>query len=205
MPGAPTIWPEAPDNIAIRWQSGDRAAVDAAFSEADHVTTLKLTNTRIFANAIEPRAGIAQYDSATDCYTWIAPSQGVRYMVRVLCDQVFKIPDEKMRVLTYDVGGAFGSKEQPYPEDVALLHSARMVGRPVKWHGTRSENLISDNHARDAVIDCALALDRKGRFLAIRTTILAAMGAYFGCNGPNGSIRNTPWGLPLVYQTPLVH
>jgi len=204
-PGAPVIWPDAPDNVAIRWQSGDPRAVDAAFAAAAHVTRLKLINSRIFANPIEPRTSIAQYDAATDRFTWITPSQGVRYMVRVLCDQVFKMPDERMHVLTYDVGGAFGSKEQPYPEDVALLHAARALGRPVKWQGTRAENLLSDNHARDAVIDCALALDAQGRFLAIRASILAAMGAYFGCNGPNGSIRNTPWGLPLVYQTPLVH
>jgi len=203
--GAPCIWPEAPDNIAIRWQSGDPAAVDAAFAGAGHVTRLKLINSRIFANPIEPRAGIAQYDAAADRFTWITPSQGVRYMVRVLCDQVFKLPDDQMHVLTYDVGGAFGSKEQPYPEDVALLHAARVLGRPVKWQGTRAENLLSDNHARDAVIDCALALDADGRFLALRASILASMGAYFGCNGPNGSIRNTPWGMPLVYRTPLVH
>ena len=203
--GAPVIWPGAPDNVAIRWQSGDPAAVDAAFAGAAHVTRLKLVNTRIFANPIEPRTSIAQYDAAADRFTWITPSQGVRYMVRVLCDQVFNIPDAQMHVLTYDVGGAFGSKEQPYPEDVALLHAARVLGRPVKWQGTRSENLLSDNHARDAVIDCALALDADGQFLALRAHILASMGAYFGCNGPNGSIRNTPWGLPLVYRTPLVH
>jgi carbon-monoxide dehydrogenase large subunit len=203
--GAPVIWPEAPDNVAIRWRSGDPAAVEAAFAGAAHVTRLKLVNTRIFANPIEPRTSIAQFDAATDRFTWITPSQGVRYMVRVLCDQVFKIRDEQMHVLTYDVGGAFGSKEQPYPEDVALLHAARALGRPVKWQGTRAENLLSDNHARDAVIDCALALDADGHFLAISASILASMGAYFGCNGPNGSIRNTPWGLPLVYRTPLVY
>jgi aerobic carbon-monoxide dehydrogenase large subunit len=204
-PGAPTIWPDAPDNVAIRWQSGDPAEIDTVFANAAHVTRLKLVNSRIFANAIEPRSSIAQYDAAADRYTWITPSQGVRYMVRVLCDQVFKIPDERMRVLTYDVGGAFGSKEQPYPEDVALLYAARVLQRPVKWHASRSENLLSDNHARDAVIECALALDPRGRFLAIRARIVQAMGAYFGCNGPNGSLRNTPWGLPLVYRTPLVH
>jgi carbon-monoxide dehydrogenase large subunit len=203
--GAPVIWPEAPDNIAIRWENGDPAAVNAAFAGAAHVTRLRLINTRVFANAIEPRTSIADYDAEADRFTWITPSQGVRYMLRVLCDQVFKVADEKMHVLTYDVGGAFGSKEQPYPEDVALLFAARALRRPVKWHGTRSENLLSDNHARDAVIDCALALDTQGQFLALRASILAAMGAYFGCNGPNGSIRNTPWGMPLVYRTPLIH
>ncbi|HEX4411021.1 MAG TPA: xanthine dehydrogenase family protein molybdopterin-binding subunit [Xanthobacteraceae bacterium] len=203
--GAPVLWADAPDNIAIQWESSDPASIDAAFAGAAHVTRLRLVNTRIFANPIEPRTSIAQYDAAADRFTWITPSQGVRYMVRVLCDQVFKLPDEQMHVLTYDVGGAFGSKEQPYPEDVAILHAARVLGRPVKWQGTRSENLISDNHARDAVIDCALALDAKGHFLALRADIIASMGAYFGCNGPNGSIRNTPWGLPLVYRTPLTH
>jgi carbon-monoxide dehydrogenase large subunit len=203
--GSPVIWPDAPDNVAIRWQSDDPAAVEASFASAAHVTRLRLVNTRIFANPIEPRTSIAQYDATAGRFTWITPSQGVRYMVRVLCDQVFKIPDERMHVLTHDVGGAFGSKEQPYPEDVALLHAARALGRPIKWQGTRAENLLSDNHARDAVIDCALALDADGRFLAIRASILASMGAYFGCNGPNGSIRNTPWGLPLVYRTPVVH
>ena len=138
------------------------------FTRAAHVTRLKLVNTRVFANPIEPRTSIAQYDAAADRFTWITPSQGVRYMLRVICDQVFKIPDERMRVLTYDVGGAFGCKEQPYPEDIALLHAARTLGRAVKWRGSRSENLLSDNHARDAVIECALALDADGRFLAIR-------------------------------------
>ena len=184
-PGAPTIWPDAPgqcrDPLAER---RSRAEIDAAFAKAAHVTRLKLVNTRIFANAIEPRTSIAQYDASTDRFTWITPSQGVRYMVRVLCDQVFKVPDERMHVLTYDVGGAFGSKEQPYPEDVALLHAARALGRPVKWHGTRSENLLSDNHARDAVIDCALALDADGHFLAISASILAGDGRLFRLQRP---------------------
>jgi carbon-monoxide dehydrogenase large subunit len=96
-----------------------------------------------------------------------------------------------------------GSKERPYPEDIALLHAARAVDRPVKWHAARSEKLLSDNHARDAVIECALALDAIGRFLGVRASILQSMGGYFGCNGPNGTIRNTPWGMPLVYRTPV--
>jgi aerobic carbon-monoxide dehydrogenase large subunit len=205
LDGAATIWSDAPNNISIDWQTGDPSDVDSVFAAAAHVTYLKLRNTRVFANPIEPRASIADYDEKNDRYIWITPSQGVRYMLRVLCDQVFKIPDDRVHVKTYDVGGAFGSKEQPYPEDVALLFAARALRRPVKWNATRTENLLSDNHARDAVIDCALALDADGRFLAVRANIYQAMGAYFGCNGPNGSIRNTPWGLPLVYKTPKVH
>ena len=202
---APQIWADAPGNVGVRWENGDPAESDSIFATAAHVTRLKLRNTRVFANAIEPRASIADYDAEADRYVWITPSQGVRYMLRVLCDQVFKVPDERIHIRTYDVGGAFGSKEQPYPEDVAILFAARELKRPVKWHASRSENLLSDNHARDAVVDCALALDKKGRFLALKATIHQGMGAYFGCNGPNGSIRNTPWGMPLVYRTPVVH
>jgi aerobic carbon-monoxide dehydrogenase large subunit len=204
-PDAPILWEKAPGNISLVWQSGDPAEIDQAFADAAHVTKLKLLNTRVVANPIEPRACIASYDAQNDRYQFITTSQGVRYMVRVLCDHVLKIPHDKMHVVTYDVGGAFGVKEQPYPEDVAVLHAARVLKRPVKWCATRNENILSDNHARDAVIECALALDTEGKFLAIRATILAAMGAYFACHGPHASVRNTTFGLPAVYRTPLSH
>lgn len=204
-PDAPRIWPEAEDNIAIRWTSGDTAEIDAAFARAAHVTELRLVNTRIFANPIEPRSCIARYDEAEDRLVWITPSQGSEYMLRVLCDQIFHVPDERIHILTYDVGGAFGVKEQPYPEDIAVLHACRALRRPVKWRATRTENILSDNHARDAVIRCALAVDEDGRFLGVRASILAAMGGYFACNGPNASVRNTSYGLPQVYHTPLSH
>lgn len=204
-PGAPRLWPEAEDNIAIRWSSGDTTEIDAAFAGAAHVTELRLVNSRIFANPIEPRSCIARYDEAEDRLVWITPSQGSEYMLRVLCDQIFHVPDERIHVLTYDVGGAFGVKEQPYPEDIAVLHACRALRRPVKWRASRTENLVSDNHARDAVIRCALAIDGDGRFLGVRASILAAMGGYFACNGPNASVRNTSYGLPQVYHTPLSH
>jgi carbon-monoxide dehydrogenase large subunit len=204
-PDAPQLWPEAPHNTTIQWQSGEAEAIDRAFAEAAHVTRLRLINSRVFANPIEPRSCITSYNEAEDRLEWLTPSQGSEYMLRVLCDQIFHVPDERIHIRTHDVGGAFGVKEQPYPEDIALLHAARVLRRPVKWRATRSENLISDNHARDAVIDCALALDAEGRFLAVRSQILAGMGAYFACNGPNASIRNTSYGLPQAYLTPLSH
>lgn len=204
-PDAPRIWPEAESNIAIRWSSGDTADIDAAFARAAHITELRLVNSRIFANPIEPRSCIARYDEAEDRLVWITPSQGSEYMLRVLCDQIFHVPDERIHVLTYDVGGAFGVKEQPYPEDIAVLHACRALRRPVKWRAARTENILSDNHARDAVIRCALAIDGDGRFLGVRASILAAMGGYFACNGPNASVRNTSYGLPQVYHTPLSH
>jgi aerobic carbon-monoxide dehydrogenase large subunit len=204
-PGAPVLWEKAPGNISLIWQSGDVSPIDQAFADAAHVTTLRLLNTRVVPNPIEPRACIASYDAQNDRYKLITTSQGVSYMVHVLCDYVLNIPHDKMHVLTYDVGGGFGVREQPYPEDVAIIYAARILKRPVKWCATRNENILSDNHARDAVIECALALDTDGCFLAIRATVLAAMGAYFACHGPHASVRNTTFGLPAVYRTPLSH
>ena len=202
--GAPAVWPEAPNNMALTWRYGDRAAVEKAFARAAHVTRLKLINNRVLANPIEPRSCIGAYNPGDESFTLIAPSQGAHFFHRVLCEHVFRMPREKMRIRTSDVGGAFGCKEQPYPEDIAVLHAARLIGRPVKWSGTRSEHFLSDNHARDAVIEAALALDASGRFLAIKATILDGIGAYCSCHGAHISIRNTTNGLPLMYDVPLL-
>jgi carbon-monoxide dehydrogenase large subunit len=202
--GAPAVWPDAPNNIALTWRYGDRAAVEAAFAEAAHVTKVKLVNNRVIANPIEPRSCIGSYNPDDASFTLIAPSQGAHFFHRVLCEHVFNTPRAKMRIRTSDVGGAFGCKEQPYPEDIAVLHSARMLGRPVKWSGTRAEHFLSDNHARDAVIEAALALDAGGRFLAIQAVLLDGIGAYCSCHGAHISIRNTTNGLPLMYDVPLL-
>ena len=131
-PGAPEIWPDAPGNVALHWHGGDPASTDAAFARAAHITRLRLVNNRVVANPIEPRACLAAYDATTETFSLIAATQGVQYMLRVLCEHVFHVPRERMHVRTFDVGGAFGVKEQqPYPEDVAILHAARALGRPV--------------------------------------------------------------------------
>ena len=204
QPNAPNLWPLAPDNVVLTWRFGDTSKVDAVFASAAHVTRLKLINNRVMANPLEPRAIIASHDAAADSYELTVSSQGVLYFLRGLCEHTLRASPDKMHIRTYDVGGAFGTKELPYPEDVAVLYAARVVGRPIKWTGTRSEQLLSDNHARDAVIDCALALDREGNFLAVRATILNAMGAYCSYIAPIMPIRNTTNGLPLLYKTPLV-
>jgi carbon-monoxide dehydrogenase large subunit len=202
--GAPVLWPGAPNNMASTWRYGDRAAVEKAFAQAAHVTKVKLVNNRVLANPIEPRSCIGSYNPADASFTLIAPSQGAHFFHRVLCEHVFNMPRDKMRIHTSDVGGAFGCKEQPYPEDIAVLHAARTLGRPVKWSGTRSEHFLSDNHARDAVIEAALALDASGRFLAIKAKLLDGIGAYCSCHGAHISIRNTTNGLPLMYDVPLL-
>lgn len=200
-PGAPLVWDAAANNVGLTWQGGDSNATAAAFAKAAHITRLRLVNNRVIANPIEPRTSIASFDSDTQALSLICASQGVQYMLRVLCDHTMKVPRERMLVFTHDVGGAFGVKEQPYPEDVSILHAARVLGRPVKWRGTRSEHLLSDNHGRDAVMDAELALDAAGNFLAVRLNVLDAMGAYYSVHGPYVTIRNTTNGLPLVYRT----
>jgi carbon-monoxide dehydrogenase large subunit len=202
--GAPAVWPGAPNNMALTWRYGDRAAVERAFAQAAHVTKLKLVNNRVLANPIEPRSCIGSYNHDDASFTLIAPSQGAHFFHRVLCEHVFNMPRAKMRIRTSDVGGAFGCKEQPYPEDIAVLHAARLLGKPVKWSGTRAEHFLSDNHARDAFIEAALALDSDGKFLAIKATLLDGIGAYCSCHGAHISIRNTTNGLPLMYDVPLL-
>src|SRR4029078_1677309 len=155
--GAPVLWPGAPNNMASTWRYGDRAAVEKAFANAAHVTTVKLVNNRVLANPIEPRSCIGSYELRGGHLTLISPSQGAHFFHRVLCEHVFNMPRDKMRIRTSDVGGAFGFRENTYPEDIAVLHAAKMLGRPVKWYGTLSEHVLSDNHARHPVIEAAVA------------------------------------------------
>ena len=203
-PGAPSVWDHAPDNVGNVWHLGDTAACDAAFAKAAHVTKLALHNNRILANPIEPRTSLASYDPAADRYTLVASNQGVQYFMEVLTQQVFGFGREHLRVLAYDVGGGFGVKEQPMPEDLAILFAAKALGRPVKWTGSRAEHFLSDNHSRDADLEAELALDTDGNFLALRVRDTEAMGAYFACNGVGMPLRNFPNGLPLVYRTPII-
>ena len=204
QPGAPVVWPDAPNNVGLVWHGGDAAAADAAFARAAHITRLRLINNRVIANPIEPRTCIAGYDAASGTWELRAATQGVQYILRVLCEHTLRVPRERIVVLTGDVGGAFGVKEQPYPEDVTLLHAARALGRTIRWRGTRAEHLLSDNHARDSVMEAALALDAAGNFLAVRLDVLDAMGAYYSVHGPFVTLRNTTNGLPLVYRTPII-
>ena len=203
-PGAPVVWSEAPNNVCQEWTHGDRDAAERAFADATHVTRLKLRNNRVVVNPMEVRTSLAEHDAAADRYTLTCSSQGVHYMHEVLSEQMLRIPGEKLRVRTHDVGGGFGVKEQPYPEDVAILFAAKAIGRPVKWTGSRIEHFLCDNQARDANIDAALALDEDGNFLAIRVTVDDAMGAYYAGHGPFISVRNMTNGIPLVYRTPVM-
>src|SRR3989441_986711 len=154
-PGAPVIWPEAPDNVALDWTDGDATAVEMACARAAHVERVRLLDTRLAPAALEPRAAIGQWDAVSGRYTLIAGTQGVAVVRRMLAEFVFKVPAPQIRVLTYDVGGGFGMKTQPYAEYAALLYAARHVGRPVRWCASRLESFLGDTAGRDGVLDGA--------------------------------------------------
>src|SRR5262249_39433884 len=147
------IWPDAPGNIALDWEDGDAAAVDAAFARAAHIERVRLIDTRLAPSAMEPRAAIASFDVRDQRYTLIASTQGVAVVRKVLAENVFKVPVSQVRILTHDVGGGFGMKVQIYSEYAAFLGAARRVGRPVKWCASRLESFLTDTHGRDGVLE----------------------------------------------------
>jgi carbon-monoxide dehydrogenase large subunit len=204
-PGAPTIWPDAPGNVVLDWEDGDRAAVDAAFGRAAHVARVRLADTRLAPSAMEPRGAIASFDARSGRYTLIASTQGVAVVRKVLAEGVFNIPASQIRILTYDVGGGFGMKVQVYSEYAALMVAARKVGRPVKWCATRLECFLTDTHGRDGVLEGELALDERGKFLALRVRTFVGLGAYTTTFAAIFATMNTKNCLSSVYVIPAIH
>ena len=177
-PGAPPIHDGAPGNNCYTWALGDKAATDAAFAKAAHVTKLDIVNNRLIPNAIEPRAAVASYSRADDSYTLYVTSQNPHVERLLMTAFVLGLPETKVRVIAPDVGGGFGSKIYLYPEETALVWASKKVNRPIKWTAERSEAFLSDAHGRDHVTHAELALDKDGKFLAMRVQTTAAMGAY---------------------------
>ncbi|HXJ09927.1 MAG TPA: xanthine dehydrogenase family protein molybdopterin-binding subunit, partial [Burkholderiales bacterium] len=175
---APGIHEIAPDNTCYVWAIGDKAAVDSAFSKASHVTKLDFVNNRLIPNAIEPRSANAAYSRADDGYTLYVASQNPHVERLLMTAFVLGLPEHKVRVVAPDVGGGFGSKIYLYPEDVVVTWAARQLNRPVKWTAERSESFVSDAHGRDHVTTAELALDKDGKFLAMRVHTTANLGAY---------------------------
>ncbi|WEY38887.1 MULTISPECIES: xanthine dehydrogenase family protein molybdopterin-binding subunit [Paraburkholderia] len=177
-PGQPLVHDDVPDNTCYTWGHGDKAATDAAFAGAAHVTTLEIVNNRLIPNAIEPRAVNASYSPQDDSYTVYVANQNPHVERLLMSAFVLSLPESKVRVVAPDVGGGFGSKIFLYAEDVALTWASKKIRRPVKWTAERSESFISDAHGRDHVTKAELALDANGKFLAMRVHTTANMGAY---------------------------
>ena len=184
---------------------GNKDATDAAFAKAKHVIKLKLVNSRVSANTIEPRAAIGQYDPDSDSYTLYSTSQNPHGTRAHVSGNVLKVPESKLRVISPDVGGGFGMKNGNYPEDALVCWASRRVGgRPVKWTATRSESFLGDAHGRDQVVTGELALDENGKALGMRMNALHAMGSHLF----EASIVVPLFALKLapgVYNIPAVH
>ena len=177
--GAPAIHEAAPDNTCYVWALGDKSACDDAFKKAAHVTRLHLVNNRLIPNAIEPRAVNGSYSRGDDSYTLYVSSQNPHVERLLMTAFVLGLPEHKVRFVAPDVGGGFGSKIYLYAEDVVVTWASKQIGgRPVKWTGDRSESFLSDAHGRDHITQAELALDKDGKFLALRVHTTANMGAY---------------------------
>ena len=204
-PDSPQIHPEIPHNTAYQWELGDAAAVQAAFAVAAHITRLDIVNNRLIPNAIEPRAAVAEHDAAKDEFTLWTTSQNPHLARLILSAFVQVAPEHKLRVISPDVGGGFGSKIFVYAEETVVTWAAKKVGRPVKWTADRSEAFLSDAHGRDHVTRAELALDANGVFLALQVKTTANLGAYLSTFA--SSVPTYLYGTLLAgqYRTPAIH
>jgi carbon-monoxide dehydrogenase large subunit len=196
--GAPQLHDDAPGNLALDFHYGNAEAVKKAFAEAAHVTRLEINSNRIVVNPMEPRSAIGSYEN--DRWVLRIGCQGVMGLRGGLAKDVLNTTPDKVRVLTGNVGGSFGMKSQVYPEYGPLLLAARTLGRPVKWTDERSESFLSDHHGRDHQRVAELALDKDGRFLAVRLTGTGNAGAYI--YPPMPATTNSVKNLIDVYATP---
>jgi carbon-monoxide dehydrogenase large subunit len=204
-PGAPLLHDDAPGNLVCDWRKGDAAAVGAAFARAAHVARVSFRAARILASYLEPRAALAEHDAASGTTTLTTPSQGVHVIHRLLCDHILKIPREALRVVTEDVGGGFGPKLPPYPEQALVCFAARRLERAVRWVQERGEHHLADTHARDLIATAELALDADGRFLAIRVDAIANYGAYTSAVTPTITTGGMAKVLASLYDIPAAH
>ena len=202
---APQVWPQAPGNLAVDWPGpnpdpdGNAKKIDEIFASAQHVARVQVMNQRMMVHSMEPRGATVRYDATTDSYWVRSCSQGAGAMREPLMG-IMNLPKEKVRVITEDVGGAFGLKTGPYPENVALMIGAKKLGRPLHWMSTRSEAFLSDNQARDIYSEAELALDERGKFLALRVRNVGNLGAYVGAGGANIPTQNFTRCLPGMYD-----
>jgi aerobic carbon-monoxide dehydrogenase large subunit len=190
-PGQPAVWDETPDNICFVYRLGDAKATTATFASAKHVVDETLQISRVIANPMETRAAVGRYDPGQNRFTLFASLQAPHIIRDELARSVLKVPVSQLRVVSPDVGGAFGLKAGAFPELALVLWTAMRTKRLVKWICDRSEAFIADHHARDNVSRVRLALDEHGKFLALDVKTIANVGAYidsFGLHCPTNNL-----------------
>ncbi len=183
-PGAPLVWPDHPGNILFDTGIGDKAATDAAFAKADAVAEIRIVNPRVVINYLEPRSAICEYDARRDHFTLITGSQGSHRLRDILCQDVLHIPTDKMRVISPDVGGGFGTRLFPYREYALVAVAAKRLGKTIRWTADRTDHFLGDAQGRDNVTVARMALAADGRFLAMDVDLVSDMGAYLSTFGP---------------------
>jgi len=203
--GQPLVWDTAPGNLSFDWEVGDGAAVAQVMSGAHHRVVLELVNNRVVVNSMEPRGAIGEYDPGEDSCTLWSSTQGSHFVRNLLAESIFKIPENRIRVVTPDVGGGFGMKLFLYPEHILVLWAAKKLVRAVKWTAERSDAFMTDTQGRDNITRLELALDEDLRFLALDVAILANMGAYLSNFAPeiptvSGAVMHSG-----VYAIPAIH
>ena len=203
--GKIAVWEECPDNISNLFESGDRAATEAAFAKAAYIVKKRYVISRVYAHFMEPRGAIGVWDPGEDRFTLYADVQYPHRVRQALATRIFKIPESKIRVIAGDVGGGFGTKGWQYPEHRLVLLAARKLRRPVKWTCERSEAVQADEHARDNVSEADLALDKAGRFLGLRVKTLANVGAYISSERNLLATFGNVGTLTGVYDIPVAH
>jgi aerobic carbon-monoxide dehydrogenase large subunit len=201
-PGAPKVWADRADNLSFETEVGDARATKEAFASAAHIVELTIVNQRLVTNYLDTRGVVAEYDG--ERYTLTLGSQGSHIIRDIIGAAVMKLPPEKMRVVTPDVGGGFGTKLFPYREYALAAVASERLRQPVKWVCERTEHFLGDSHGRDNISTARLAVDNKGRFLAVELDIIADMGAYLSCYAPY-----IPWlGVGMAtgpYDIPIAH
>jgi carbon-monoxide dehydrogenase large subunit len=200
-PGAPPVWPDRPKNVAFATTLGNEQATARAIATAAHTVSLAVVNQRLVANFLDTRAVIAEYDRAADRLTLTLGSQGSHLLRDLLSQAVLKIPPEKLRVVTPDVGGGFGTKLFPYREYALAAFAAKELRRPVKWVAERSEHFLGDAQGRDNHTTARLALDADNRFTALVVDMVCDMGAYLSAFAPYIPYVGAAM-LPGVYDFP---
>ena len=203
-PGAPLVHDDVPGNLMLHWSKGDAAATEAAFARAAHVSRLTIRSPRQIVHYVEPRAAWSAYDPADDVVAMTFASQGVQVVHRLMCERVFDIPKDRLRLITEDVGGGFGPKFPIYPEPTLLAWATRKLQRGLRWTCERSELSLSDSHARDLVASAELALDAAGKFIGLRVNAQANYGADVSMVAPTIATTGLAKVISGLYRIPAI-
>lgn len=201
--GSPQLYEDVPSNVALHWQLGS-PDIDQVIDNAEVIVSQRLINHRLIPNAMEPRGGVASYNPGSGDLTLWCTSQNP-HIHRLLLSAVTAIPETKLRVISVDVGGGFGSKIPFYSGEAVASAVSRDLGRPVKWIESRTENFVATSHGRDHIEYVDLAAKSDGTVTGIRVKSYANMGAYLSTAAPG--VPTWLFGLMLsgAYKIPSIH